>query len=83
MSQENKDVNIQSIAMDYRINTMPGDGVTEKVKNIPFEVKNEDLKERIDLGDKKIFTIDESDTRDFDDAISLESVDESNRSKSR
>ena len=83
MSQENKDVNIQNIAMDYRINTMHGDGVIEKVKNIPFEVKSEDLKERIDLGDKKIFTIDESDTRDSDDAISLESVDEGNRSKSR
>ena len=83
MSQENKDANIQNIAIDYSINTISGGDVIEKVKNIPFEVKSEVLKERKDLGDKKIFTIDESNTRCFDDAISLESVDESNHSRSR
>ena len=47
MSQENKDVNIHNIAMDYRINTMPGDGVIEKVKN--KKIKKEILGNKLTL----------------------------------
>ena len=37
-----------------------------------MEVREEDLKGRRDLRDKVIFTIDGDDTRDIDDAISID-----------
>ena len=48
------------------------DDVKEEVKNIPKDIKNEDISDRVDLRDKLIFTIDGEDTKDIDDAISLE-----------
>lgn len=50
----------------------------EEVKKIPSFVKTEDLENRIDLRDKQIFTIDGSDTKDMDDAISLNVNDQGN-----
>lgn len=44
----------------------------EEVKNIQSEVYESDFKDRRDLRDKTIFTIDGVDTKDIDDAISLE-----------
>ena len=46
--------------------------VKEEVKSIPSDISNEDLSDRVDLRDKMIFTIDGEDTKDIDDAISLE-----------
>jgi len=48
------------------------DAVKEEVKNIPKDISNEDISDRVDLRDKMIFTIDGADTKDIDDAISLE-----------
>ncbi len=44
----------------------------EQVKALPTEVRPEDLEGRVDLRDKMIFTIDGADTKDIDDAISLD-----------
>ena len=46
--------------------------VKEEVNNIPSEVVEADKKGRKDLRDKEIFTIDGDDTKDIDDAISIE-----------
>ena len=43
----------------------------EEIKNIPTEVSEEEIKDRIDLRNECIFTIDGKDTKDIDDAISL------------
>ncbi len=65
-------VDILSIVYKYDINTSFPEDVEEEVKTLPMEVKEEDLKGRRDLRDKVIFTIDGDDTKDIDDAISIE-----------
>lgn len=65
-------VDILSIIYKYNINVEFPDDVKEEVKTIPMEVSEEDLVGRRDLRDMEIFTIDGDDTRDIDDAISIE-----------
>ena len=52
--------------------------VIEELKSIPTEVLTSDLEGRRDLRDKEIFTIDGDDTKDIDDAISLERLSNGN-----
>ncbi len=52
--------------------------VVKWAENIPTEVLEADLKNRIDLTDKLIFTIDGDDAKDFDDAVSLETLENGN-----
>ena len=49
-----------------------------EVKSLPMEVLESDYKGRVDLTDKIIFTIDGKDTKDIDDAISLEILNNGN-----
>ena len=65
-------VDILSIVYKYDINTSFPEDVEEEVKTLPMEVREEDLKGRRDLREKRIFTIDGDDTKDIDDAISIE-----------
>ena len=65
-------VDILSIAYKYNINNEFNEQVIKEVENIPNEVRDIDLVGRRDLTNKCIFTIDGSDTKDIDDAISLE-----------
>ena len=67
-------VDILSITCKYNIETDFPDDVVEEVKSIPMEVREEDLVGRRDLRDQEIFTIDGDDTRDIDDAISIENL---------
>ena len=48
--------------------------VLNEIKNIPSEVSPQDKKGRRDLRDRVIFTIDGADTKDIDDAISIEKL---------
>ena len=52
--------------------------VIEELKSIPTEVLASDFEGRRDLRDKEIFTIDGDDTKDIDDAISLERISNGN-----
>lgn len=65
-------VDILSIALRHGIETEFNAAVIKELETIPNEVKKEELKGRHDLTDKMIFTIDGDDTKDIDDAISLE-----------
>ena len=65
-------VDILSIIYKYNINTTFPDDVKEEVANINMEVLPEEYHGRRDLRDQMIFTIDGDDTKDIDDAISIE-----------
>ena len=65
-------VDILSIVKKYNITTEFSEDVAAELKKIPSEVKEKDLKNRRDLRQEIIFTIDGDDTKDIDDAISIE-----------
>ena len=69
---------ILSIAYKYDIEDRFTDEVIEQLKTIPSEVSEEDKKGRVDLTDQVIFTIDGDDTKDIDDAISIEKLSNGN-----
>ncbi len=48
--------------------------VLEEAEKIPDEVKEEDIKGRVDLRDQLCFTIDGENARDFDDAVAIEKL---------
>lgn len=64
-------IDILSIVKKYNIETDFPDDVNEQLKNIPSEVSEEECKNRRDLRNEMIFTIDGDDTKDIDDAVSI------------
>lgn len=73
-----KGVEILSIIRRFDINTEFDDNVKKEVQNIPQEIKADDLKNRLDLRDETIITIDGEDAKDLDDAISLKRLENGN-----
>ena len=71
-------VDILSIVYKYQIEDQFSDEVISELDYIKEEVDEEETKGRVDLRDKLIFTIDGDDTKDIDDAISLEKLDNGN-----
>ncbi len=67
-------IDILSIVLKYGIkDTFPSE-VMEEVDQIPNEVMEVETKDRRDLRDQVIFTIDGDDTKDIDDAISIKKL---------
>ena len=64
-------VDILSIIYKYNINVDFPDEVKEEVEHMPMSVSEEEMKDRRDLREEMIFTIDGDDTKDIDDAISV------------
>lgn len=71
-------VDILSITAKYDINDIFNDEVMNQANELPFEVLKEELKNRKDLRDEEIFTIDGDDTKDIDDAISIKILENKN-----
>ena len=67
------DVGVDILSFVYQNGFKPKfpDEVLESIKDMPDSVKEEETKDRLDLRDEVIFTIDGADTRDIDDAISI------------
>ena len=65
-------IDILSIALRHGIEIEFNESVIKELETIPAEVNENDLKGRRDLTNKMIFTIDGDDTKDIDDAISVE-----------
>lgn len=69
---------ILSIIRQYDLpEDFPGEVMSE-ARNIPQKISEKDIKGRRDLRDLKLFTIDGADARDFDDAVSIEIVENGN-----
>ena len=69
-------VDILSITNEMGIPDIFSDNVMKELEDIPDEVLEKDLANRTDLRDEVIFTIDGDDTKDIDDAISIEKIDD-------
>ncbi len=67
-------VDILSIIYKYNIDIDFSEETKKQLESIPMEVHESDLKGRRDLRDQVIFTIDGDDTKDIDDAISIEKI---------
>ncbi len=65
-------IDIETIAYDYGFSTKFTNESLKELENIPVNVSDEEKIGRKDLTDKLIFTIDGADTKDIDDAISIE-----------
>ena len=73
-------VDVLSIACKYDIDSEFSDEVMEQADQLPNEVSEKEIMARSnhDLRDKVIFTIDGDDTKDIDDAISIEKLENGN-----
>lgn len=67
-------VDILSIVCKYEIKDTFAEETIKELENIPEEVSEEEKKGRRDLTGEVIFTIDGADTRDIDDAISIDAL---------
>ena len=72
------DVGVDILSFVYENGFSPKfpDEVLKSIENMPDKVLESELKDRLDLRDKVIFTIDGDDTKDIDDAISIEKLDD-------
>ena len=63
-----------AIAYQYGFKKEFPEQVNREVKNVPQVVSKEEIKGRLDLRDKKFFTIDPATCKDMDDAVYIEKV---------
>ncbi|EFI41514.1 ribonuclease R [Peptoniphilus sp. oral taxon 386] len=69
-----KEVDILSIAASLNLPMEFSNSALSLAKSIPTFVAEKDLKDRLDLRDITTFTIDGADSKDFDDAVSIEKL---------
>ncbi len=67
-------VDILSIVNKFEIHDTFPESVMNEAEKLPSTVSEDELKNRVDLREKLIFTIDGSHTKDIDDAISLQKL---------
>lgn len=76
----NLDTEILSIAREFNIATGFKPGALKETEKISEDLTKNDISDRIDYRDKIVFTIDPKDAKDFDDALSIEILDNGNYS---
>jgi ribonuclease R len=75
-----QDTEIISLAHEYNLQYRFSDKTQKEAEQISEEIVLEDLNDRIDFRDKTVFTIDPIDAKDFDDALSIELLENDNYS---
>jgi ribonuclease R len=74
------DAELAAIAKEFGLAYRFPNGVLREAKEIPVEIPEDELKHRSDFRDKVVFTVDPADAKDFDDALSIEKLPNSNYS---
>lgn len=74
------DTEIISIARDFDLKYKFPASVLAEAESISNGISKEEIKKRIDYRDKNVFTIDPEDAKDFDDALSIEKLENGNLS---
>ncbi len=69
---------MHSILAEYELPHKYPEKVNKAAEKIPLEISNEEIKKRLDLRNITTFTIDPADAKDFDDALSLQKLDNGN-----
>ncbi len=72
------DAEISSIAREFGLTYKFPKEVEREAEAIPEIIPQSEIKKRLDLRDKTIFTIDPEDAKDFDDAVSIENLSNGN-----
>jgi ribonuclease R len=67
-------VEVSAIARGLGIDETFDDELLKFAEDIREEITEEDLKDRLDIRDRTVFTIDPVDAKDFDDALSIEQL---------
>lgn len=70
--------NVEAIIFEHNITQEFSEDVLTQTEQIPDKVDSADIVGRVDLRDKIIFTIDGDTARDFDDAVSIEKLENGN-----
>ena len=71
-------IDILSIVADHEIETEFSESYLDELAKLPISVSEKEMADRRDLRDQMIFTIDGDDTKDIDDAISYEKLENGN-----
>lgn len=72
------DAEVVSIAKDFDLPYKFDNATLEEANNLTSEIPLEELEKRIDFRSKNVFTIDPADAKDFDDALSIENLENGN-----
>ena len=72
------DTDIASIAKEFNLPYRFPKEVQDEAEGIPVEVSTGDIRKRMDYRKKIVFTIDPVDAKDFDDALSIEKLENGN-----
>lgn len=73
-----KGTDILSIIKQYKLPEEFPNNVISQAQAIPQEIEEREIERRLDLREKNIFTIDGEDAKDFDDAVSVEKMNNGN-----
>jgi len=73
-----QDAELEAIAREYNLQVEFSSAAIKETNKINFELADDELKSRLDLRDAVIFTIDPVDAKDFDDALSVEMLENGN-----
>ncbi len=78
--ESNPATEILSLAREFNLRTSFPEKVNSEAERISPEISENEIKNRIDLRQKNIITIDPVDAKDFDDALSIETNEKGNYS---
>jgi ribonuclease R len=73
-----KQLDIITIAKEFELPYIFPDQSISEANAIPLEISAVDIKDRLDFRNKVVMTIDPEDAKDFDDALSIEKLDNGN-----